>query len=162
MLAIVSYSLSKSQRWSFETNHYVPYEKDRRHNLKAASSIPLSRGFEMGAGIRLSSGAPKYPTVRQIWYEDKGYFDFIQYRSGAGRFGPYFALDVKVAQKFWKNRMQWFIDIKNLNALWSPSIEFSWPGMYFDYERQEWIMATLEGNCQKQQIYPAAGFRVNF
>ncbi len=162
ILAVLSYAFSKSERFDFESDKYIPYEKDRRHNLKLIAGFLLKKGFEVSAGLRFSSGAPKYPTVKEIWYEDKGIFDFIQYRIGNQRFPPYYAIDIKIAQKVWKNRFQWYVDLKNVNALIYPSIEYNWSGMYFDYDEQEWVMGVTEENCVKQIFIPFLGMRVNF
>ena len=70
----ISYSLSKSKRYSNKEGKYIPYDNDQTHNLQCVLNYRFPRQWQAGTRVRLISGNPYTPVVDRTYDMTNRYF----------------------------------------------------------------------------------------
>jgi hypothetical protein len=132
----ISYSLSKSKRYSKKEGKYIPYDNDQTHNLQCVLNYRFPRQWQAGTRVRLISGNPYTPVVDRTYDMTNRYFVPVFGEENSLRNSPFFQLDLRVEKKFIFDNwlLTGYIDLQN--SLWflykSPEITI----YNYDYTRK--------------------------
>jgi len=149
----ISYSLSKSKRYSNRERKYIPYDNDQTHNLQCVLNYRFPRQWQAGTRVRLISGNPYTPVVDRTYDLTNRYFVPIFGQENSLRNSPFFQLDLRVEKKFVFDKwlLTGYLDLQN--ALWflykSPEITV----YNYDYTRKTSLSVP---------IIPSVGVRADF
>jgi TonB family protein len=117
----LAYTLSRSVRRDFPSDHEYQIPYDQTHNLTALGSYRLGRGWEIGARFRLTSGnlvtpVVKSPSLPAIYAADAGAYLWLQGQRYSERLPLNHQLDIRV-DKRWQFR-DWqlgvYLDVYNV------------------------------------------------
>lgn len=149
----ISYSLSKSKRYSNKEGKYIPYDNDQTHNLQCVLNYRFPRQWQAGTRVRLISGNPYTPVVDRTYDMTNRYFVPAFGEKNSLRNSPFFQLDLRVEKKFVFDNwlLTGYLDLQNL--LWpfykSPEITI----YNYDYTRKTSLSVP---------IIPSIGVKADF
>lgn len=149
----ISYSLSKSKRYSSKEKKYIPYDNDQTHNLQCVMNYRFSRQWQAGTRARLISGNPYTPVVDRTYDMTNRYFVPSFGEKNSLRNSPFFQLDLRVEKKFVFDNwlLTGYLDLQN--TLWflykSPEITI----YNYDYTRKTSLSVP---------IIPSIGVKADF
>lgn len=114
----ISYSLSKSKRFSNKYQKYIPYDNDQTHNLQCVVNYRLPKQWLAGSRVRLISGNPYSPVLDRTNDVTNRYFIPQFGETNSLRNEPFFQLDLRVEKKFVFDKwmLTGYLDLQN--ALW--------------------------------------------
>jgi TonB family protein len=149
----ISYSLSRSERYSQKEKRYVPYEKDQTHNLQLLFSCQLPKQYQVGSRIRYVTGNPYSPVVDRVYDATNRYYRPVYGIENSARNEPFFQVDLRIDKLFvfdsWK--LSTYFDLQNIFWFMYKSPEST---MYnFDYTEKTTISFPF---------YPTLGVRIEF
>lgn len=149
----ISYSLSKSKRYSNKDRKYIPYDSDQTHNLQCVLNYRFPRQWQAGTRLRVISGNPYTPVVDRTYDMTNRYFVPSFGEKNSLRNHPFFQLDLRVEKKFVFDNwlLTGYLDLQN--ALWflykSPEITV----YNYDYTRKTSLSVP---------IIPSIGVKADF
>lgn len=149
----ISYSLSKSKRYSNKEGKYIPYDNDQTHNLQCVLNYRFSRQWQAGTRVRLISGNPYTPVEDRTYDMTNRYFVPVFGEKNSLRNSPFFQLDLRVEKKFIFDNwlLTGYLDLQN--SLWflykSPEITI----YNYDYTRKTSLSVP---------IIPSIGVKAEF
>ncbi|NLE00101.1 MAG: TonB family protein [Fibrobacter sp.] len=114
----LSYTLSRSERFSESESRYVPYDYDQTHNMQFFISATLPCEWKTGARIRYTTGNPYSPAIDRIYDETNRFYRPVYGPENSARNGSFFQIDFRVDKKFIFNNwvLNGYIDMSNV--LW--------------------------------------------
>jgi outer membrane receptor protein involved in Fe transport len=129
----ISYTLSRSETESPDSEGLHPTIFDQTHNLIVVASVRLSGGWELGTRFRLTTGRPETPIVGATYDADSGGYCALPGRQGSVRGSVFSQLDLRV-EKTWTFdlwRFAVFLDVQNVYNATNPE------GTLWDYRFRE-------------------------
>ena len=145
--------MSRSERWSWRENRYIPYTRDQTHNLQLILSYKLPKEWQAGAKVRYVSGNPFTPVADRVFNITNRIYEPKMGRENSARNDPFFQVDFRIDKKiiYDKWMMSFYLDLQNV--LWfmykSPELTI------YNYDYTEQISVT-------SPFIPSFGLKVEF
>jgi hypothetical protein len=149
--ATLSYTLSRSTRWSGSTGEAV-YPYDQTHNITLMGAFTLGKNWALSGRLRYVTGNPFTPTTGGVFDSDNDNYLPIAGPFYSRRLSPFFQLDARVDKKWIFNHwmLSAYLDVQNITNQGNPEqVTYS-----YDYSQ----MAIIKG----LPILPTIGFKGEF
>lgn len=149
----ISYSLSKSKRYSTKDKRYIPYDNDQTHNLQCVVNYRFKKHWQAGSRLRFVSGNPYTPVVDRVSDLTNRFFIPVYGEKNSLRNNPFCQIDLRVEKKFVYDKwiLTGYLDL--INALWlvykSPEITV----YNYDYTKKTTLSVP---------VIPSLGLKADF
>jgi len=112
----VSYTWSRSEEINKLTGEYAPTTNDQTHMLGVVASYKFTKGWELGARYRLTTGRPETPIVGATYDVDNNRYTPVYGVPGSIRGAVFSQLDVRI-ERLWTYdlwRLSAYLDVQNI------------------------------------------------
>ncbi len=156
----LSYTLSKSQRYDFTQNTYIPFDKDQTHNIIAVGTWYLPRNFDCGLRIQYTTGNPITPVIGSKYDEVFLTYLPIEGKRNSERLPPSFQVHVRFGKRMvMKNWiLSTYLDIFNA----SYPLYKSPQGYLYNYDPYDYLINQPDKVQVSELIIPSLGIKAEF
>jgi TonB family protein len=118
----ITYTLSRSERASFDGAPYYPYDYDQTHVLSALGSYDLGAGFVVGTRFRYATGYPRTPVTGAFFDVQTGGYQPFFGQLNSIRIPPFVQWDLRVAKTFaiGRSSLETYLDVQNVTNRANP------------------------------------------
>jgi outer membrane receptor protein involved in Fe transport len=156
----LSYTLSKSQRYDYELNKYILFEKDQTHNITAVATLHLKHAIECGARVQYTTGNPATPVIGSKYDEINMQYQKIPGPKNSIRQPSSFQIHLRGEKQFTMKTwiLSTYLDVFNASY---PLYQSPQNYMY-NYDPYNYITATEDKTQINELIIPSLGIKAEF
>lgn len=156
----LSYTLSKSQRYDYELNRYILFEKDQTHNITAVATLYLKHAIKCGARVQYTTGNPATPVIGSKYDEINMQYLKITGPKNSTRLQSSFQIHLRGEKQFtMKNWMlSTYLDIFNA----SYPLYQSPQNYVYNYDPYNYSSRSEDKAQINELIIPSLGIKAEF
>jgi TonB family protein len=156
----LSYTLSKSQRFDYELNRYVLFEKDQTHNITAVTTWYLKHGVECGARLQYTTGNPATPVIGSKYDEINMQYQKIMGPKNSIRLPSSFQIHLRCEKQFTMRNwmLSTYLDVFNASyPLYQSPQDY-----VYNYDPYNYSTGMEDKTQINELIIPSLGIKAEF
>lgn len=156
----LSYTLMKSERYSYKEDEYINFSIDQTHNIVLVASWLFNRNWNLGFRMQYTTGNPETPVVGSKYHEHMHVYTPVYGKENSGRVPPHFQIDLRIDKVFvYKNWMlSTYIDVVNASyPLYKSPQDY-----IYNYDPYLYPEQKQDRMAVNQIIIPSIGIKADF